>query len=60
MHASGGKFGRFPGAEPLEPAVQEKTVPAVSADPAAYLVTGLADNDGQAGPMQVNGCAQPG
>jgi hypothetical protein len=44
----------------LEPAVQEKAIPAVGADPAAYLVTGFADDDGQAGPVQVNGCAQPG
>jgi hypothetical protein len=35
-------------------------VPAVSADPPAYLVAGFADHDGQASPVQMNGHAQPG
>jgi len=42
------QFG-ISGQHDLEPAIQEKAVPAVGADPPAYLVTGFADRDGQAG-----------
>ncbi len=44
----------------LESPVEEKAVAAVSADPAAHVVAGLADHRGQASPVQLDGGAQAG